>query len=267
MLSSGIRGHFERVCRQPKSSKKQESGSNATQSDLDPVSRSYLFAAQFSSGPAKAERQRVHRQRQRQRERALEAGLSPNSARKARRDKAKEEATHKLYQKLTQDAENSFVRSLRHTNRKLSTKEYPSPAKTIVIPHMIWNGIEFCKEAPEPPTAMKATISLMHSAHQSFGRKWTNMPDRPTDFQIETFTDTCAQTYTSGPEILQQLQCPTLFLIPTSHGIHGITEKPLEIMGALLLLIYAGGHQTRQVVYVAKNINGLYLSQTALKDL
>ena len=54
---------------------------------------------------------------------------------------------------------------------------------------------------------------------------------------------------------------------PTSHGIHGITENSLTILGALLLQITAGGQQTNQVVHVAKNIKGFYLSQTAMKDL
>ena len=99
---------------------------------------------------------------------------------------------------------------------------------------------------------MTATVSLMHHAHQSFGRKWKNMPHHPTECQIKAFTDTCAQTCTSGPKILEQLQCPASFLIPTSHGIHGITKNPLEIMGTLLLLSKAGVRQTCQVVYVAK---------------
>ena len=66
---------------------------------------------------------------------------------------------------------------------------------------------------------------------------------------------------------MEQLHCPSSALIPTSHGIHGITESSLDILGTLLLQITAGRHQTNQMVYIAKNIAGFYLSQTVMKDL
>ena len=131
---------------------------------------------------------------------------------------------------------------------------------------MVWNGTKFCAQAPEPPPAITVTASIMYHAHQSFRSKGRNAAWPPTEHSLQAFTDTCAQTCTSGPEILSLLQCSPSFLVPTSHGIHSITDKALEIMGALLLLIRIGNHQTRQVVYVAKNIHGLYLSQTAMKD-
>ena len=265
----GIRGHLQRVCWQPKAPKQPESGSNATRSDPASTEESYIFAAQLSSTSTKSDRKRKHRQRQRQRQRehAREAGLSQNHPRKARRIKQKEEAKVKEEQAIIRTGENSFIKSIRRANKKLRKRSNPAPNNSIVIPHMVWNGTEFCKEAPEAPPAMTVQVSLMQHAHRSFGRKLENTHLPPTECQLKAFTDTCAQTCTSGPEILEQLCCPASFLIPTSHGIHGITEKPLEIMGALLLTVKTGGHQTHQVVYVAKNINGLYLSQTALKDL
>ena len=66
---------------------------------------------------------------------------------------------------------------------------------------------------------------------------------------------------------MEQLHCPRSYLIPTRHGIHGITDQPLKIVGALLLCIETNNHQTRQGVYIADNVNGFYLSEAALKDL
>ena len=51
----GIRGHLERVCRQPKAADKhQESTSKAMQSDPATVTDSYIFWAQLSSPPSKS---------------------------------------------------------------------------------------------------------------------------------------------------------------------------------------------------------------------
>ena len=121
-----------------------------------------------------------------------------------------------------------------------------------------------CK--PKNPPATTVTASIMYHAHQSFGHKRKNAAWPPTEHSLQAFTDTCAQTCTSGPEILNLLWCSPSLFVPTSHGIPGIIDKALEIIGALLLFIRIGNHQTRQVVYVAKNIHGLYLSQTAIKE-
>ena len=107
----------------------------------------------------------------------------------------------------------------------------------------------------------------MHHAHKSFGCQWQKKSHAPKHASLSAFADTCAQTCTSGLELLQQLQCPESYLIPTTHGIQSMTDHPLKAAGALLLCIEAGDHQTRQVVYIADNVDGFYLSETALKDL
>ena len=62
----GIRGHLQRVCRQPKAPKQPESGSNAARSDPASTEESYIFAAQLSSTSTKSDRKCKHRQQQHQ---------------------------------------------------------------------------------------------------------------------------------------------------------------------------------------------------------
>ena len=106
----------------------------------------------------------------------------------------------------------------------------------------------------------------MQWAHESFVRLLSYKP--PTDTkEIDSFADSGAQTCSSGPEILQHLNCPEKYLIPTSHRIKGITQNGLRIKGVLLLHIQLGNRESRQVVYVSENSSGFYLSESALIDL
>ena len=102
---------------------------------------------------------------------------------------------------------------------------------------MVWNSTKFCAQAPEPPPATTVTASIMYHAHQSFSGKDKNAAWPPKEHSLQAFTDTCAQTCTSGPEILNLLQCSPSFLVPTSHGVRGITGKALEVLGCPKLLI------------------------------
>ena len=84
---------------------------------------------------------------------------------------------------------------------------------------------------------------------------------------LSAYTDTCAQTCTSNPGILQDLQCPAAYLMPTTMASMVLPRSHLNLFGALLLHIESDSHQTHQVVYIAENIDGFYLSETAMKDL
>ena len=84
---------------------------------------------------------------------------------------------------------------------------------------------------------------------------------------VSIVADTGAQTCTSGQEILSSLKCPSSFLLKTRHRINGITKDGLDVMGALLIRITAGGRVTKQIMYICRNTSGVFLSQTALKQL
>ena len=153
---------------------------------------------------------------------------------------------------MTRQKEHEFVRSVKKNNKKITRPHSWAPnAKSIAIPHMEWNGTSFIEKHPAAPPVIAVQASVMHGAHKSFGKKWQNDRPAPTEIGLQAYTDTCAQTCTSGPEILSMLQCHSSYLVPTTHGIQGITDKPLDIMGALLLHIKSNGLDTRQVVYIA----------------
>ena len=57
------------------------------------------------------------------------------------------------------------------------------------------------------------------------------------------------------------------FLVPTCHRIIGITDTRLRILGALMMEMEYNDRTTRQMVYVSSNSCGLYLSETACKEL
>ena len=76
----------------------------------------------------------------------------------------------------------------------------------------------------------------MHRAHEPFDRKLTYKPDTVQKDAL-SYADTGAQTCSSGTEILELLNCPEDYLIPTSHRIRGIKKSSLDIKEVLLLLI------------------------------
>ena len=133
---------------------------------------------------------------------------------------------------------------------------------------MEWDGEQFSPTRPAPSPKIRVDVTLMPAAYERFGVKWTG--SRKHAFQSHTSegtTDTGCQTSTAGLDFLDEIGCPSTYLIPTSHRIVGITADSLGIVGAALLKFQVGGKVSRQMVYISKNVRGLYLSETALKQL
>ena len=137
-----IKGHFEKVCRQPKHTQQPsptsnaihsdqsvssaahsdpntsdqsavpvESASSATHRDSYPSDRSYVFAFAPAHGSKQAPCKRRHRQlqHQQQREQAQAAGLSPNVPRKARVKEQKCATILEKQQTASSHRENDFI--------------------------------------------------------------------------------------------------------------------------------------------------------------
>lgn len=135
-------------------------------------------------------------------------------------------------------------------------------------PHLAWADTEFLPRAPKPPPKLHVEATVMHAAHKRFGRDWKGSrkgTSDPTD--VEAIADTGCQTCTAGTNVVEKLGCPKTYLVPTKHRIMGITETSLAIQGVVFLRIKVGNRETRQMVYVSDNVNGLYLSEAALKEL
>ena len=84
---------------------------------------------------------------------------------------------------------------------------------------------------------------------------------------IDSIADTGCQTCTGGEDILANLQCPSAYLVPTSHRIMGINASNLGLVGAVMLRLEYAGKVTRQMVHISKNVRGLYLSKAACREL
>ena len=67
--------------------------------------------------------------------------------------------------------------------------------------------------------------------------------------------------------MLQALGCTPENLLPTTHGILGVTRTPLNILGILPVRVTSGECTTNQIMYFSQNTRGCLLSEKALIDL
>ena len=131
-------------------------------------------------------------------------------------------------------------------------------------PHMEWKSRSFSPRCPEAPPKVTISVKIIEQTHERFGRQ---TPPSLRRGVVQAVADSGCQTCTAGPEILSTLNCPNNYLITTKHRTAGITGSRLEIIGALFLNIELGNRTSNQMVYISKNCTGIYLSQTAMKDL
>ena len=139
-------------------------------------------------------------------------------------------------------------------------------AKPKPQPHLEWENGRFVPKKPAPSPFVSVSVSVMHEAHKQVGVKFTGRINESSR-NIRALADSGCQTCTAGKELLDILDCPESFLVPTSHRIMGITKDSLGIIGALLLRIEVNGEVTRQMVHISEKTRGFYLSESALKDL
>ena len=123
---------------------------------------------------------------------------------------------------------------------------------------MEWHGNKFHKQQPPKPPAVRVHLSILHDTQKSFGKESFKL-DQGTardKINILAYADTGAQTCCAGTNLLDTLNCPISYLIPTSHNIRGITETSLAIVGVLLVKIEANNQRSHQT-YISENVNGL----------
>ena len=83
--------------------------------------------------------------------------------------------------------------------------------------------------------------------------------------EIPAIADTGSQTCTAGN--LGKLNCSENELIKTKHRLRAVNDEKLSIKGALIVNISHGQHSSSEILYICQQVNGIYLSQTALKKL
>ena len=121
---------------------------------------------------------------------------------------------------------------------------------------------KFERTTPRKPPMLTVQTRLMKEVHQGFGVKCESV-----ERKMVVVADTGCQTSSAGLDVLKTLGVKKRWLIPTCHRIIGITDTQLKIVGAVFLEFNHKGKSSRQMVYVSSNSAGLYLSETACRQL
>ncbi len=181
---------------------------------------------------------------------------------KARQRKRRALALAKRRRREEESEDKCFAAALSHDLKN-------SQLGTLPPPHCEWNGTEFVPRRPKPSPKVEVNVAIMHVAHRKFGIQWKgSRRGAHKSRRTKAVADSGCQTCSAGTDVLEQIGCPIGYLVPTSHRIIGITDDSLlDIMGSVLLRLEVAGKVTRQMVHVSKNTRGLYLSETALKEL
>ena len=113
---------------------------------------------------------------------------------------------------------------------------------------------------------MNITFSINKNAYVRLHPS-KNWPSKPASTTQRAVADTGAQTCTAGIDILSRIKGATSWLLKTKHRLRGVNNNLLDIQGALLVEIECPSGKTTEVLYVCDKVNGIYLSQTALKRM
>ena len=93
-----------------------------------------------------------------------------------------------------------------------------------------------------------------------------------TAITVPAMADTGCQSCLAGFKIVQQLGLVKNDLIPVKMKMHAANDKPINILGAVILRISGVDEnnnftETRQMTYITKDSNNIFLSKAACIDL
>ena len=159
-------------------------------------------------------------------------------------------------------AEQAFVKSLCKSSAKPCRHSKAAPMQSVPIPHMAWNGQDFQAQAAAPPPQIPVSVSITN--YLDSDRRSHKRPPIPCFLHTQTHVPKPAP---AAQEFYRTCgaQQPTLCL-PAIASMVSLRSHS-KFLEPCLLHIESGGLQTRQVVYIADNIDGFYLSETTMKDL
>ena len=129
---------------------------------------------------------------------------------------------------------------------------------------MEWSGNTFAPQRPAKSPSLTIYVELDCKHQGKFGKP---LRHQPRSTPIIAIADSGCQTCTAGLDFLYRMGCTASDTVATNHRIVGITNSPLGIIGVLFVTLHLGTRESHQMVYISQNCRGLYLSQTAMKDL
>ena len=137
----------------------------------------------------------------------------------------------------------------------------------IIVPHLEWVPplSRFAHRNPPQLPRMDVRIEVLKETHAAFHHPV--ITKAPQEVSVNAIADTGAQTCACGLDVLNKIGVSENDLIPTNHRINGVTSSSMDIAGVLFAAISANGLTSKQVIYVGRNIQGLFLSIKTLQEL
>ena len=128
-----------------------------------------------------------------------------------------------------------------------------------------WESGQFERAIPTPSPTATVKVTVLNDIHAKYGF----ISRGKCQADVTAVTDTGCQTTTAGLDICQALgiEVPQNILVPTRHKVVGITNTPLDGVGAIFAKIEINSKATKQMIHILRNSSGLFLSEIALNDL
>ena len=133
------------------------------------------------------------------------------------------------------------------------------------VPNLEWVGGKFVHQPPAPQPYIMVGIEVMKASMGEFGKRLDKSMKMTAT--AAGLSDTGAQSCSCGIELMKALGVKKGDLLPTSHGIRGITGGRMRILGALLVKITSRDKFSRAMMYVCEEDSGVLLSRSVLSDL
>ena len=135
--------------------------------------------------------------------------------------------------------------------------------------HMEWEGDRFVREIPKEQPMLGVRCKVLHREHE----RWNKVLPESTRRKVKkaadgsSLADTGSQVCIGGKDLIEALNIPVSYLVPTNLNVTGVTRKGMTLLGVMFAELTAGDRKTRQVVYITKESRKFILSEAALKEL
>ena len=139
------------------------------------------------------------------------------------------------------------------------------------LPHHTYDLFRgWLKRKPEPHPAITVTMTLCEPAYKDLHLPSPRVTTKQSN--LSSLPDTGAQMVVAGVPQLHGLGVTKKELIPLSNGISAADNSGLGLLGGVLVSISGQGEDgtiftTKQLCYIAENIDCLFLSRQACRDL
>ena len=144
--------------------------------------------------------------------------------------------------------------------------------KSVQVPHWLHDQVKgWRKSSPMNHPWVNINVKLCSDGYEAAG---IAMPveDRQKQTPHRGLTDTGAQTTCAGMGLVRALGLMESDLVPVSMGLNTAVNSKMIILGALFVEIYQQDEygatwKSKQLCYIARGLNTVYLSQSACIDL